>query len=109
IQARNIYEANEYVALTNHQYSPIWIVISDEKFQSLSKKSQEAIEKAASEAQEYEHELAQQEWSEQREFLESEGMKFTTPDASEFREAIKDVYSDYPKLVPYVERIKETR
>ncbi len=109
IYARKIYEVNKYVALTNHQYAPIWVLISEDKYQSLPKDLQEVILNAASEAEAYEAEIAQEEWNEMRSTLENEGVEFTQPDVSGFQEAVKDVYKDFPELVPYVEEIKKSK
>jgi TRAP-type transport system periplasmic protein len=108
IYARKIYEVNKHVALTNHQYAPIWVLISEEKYQSLPKDLQEVILEAAKEAEIYESELAQKEWDEVKQILEKEGVQFTQPDTTEFMEAVKDVYKDFPELVPFVEEIKNS-
>jgi TRAP-type transport system periplasmic protein len=108
IFARNIYEVNKYVALTNHQYAPVWVLISESKFQKLPEELQEIVLEAAKEAEAYEAKIAQEEWDTMRETLEAEGVVYTEPDLAPFKEAVKDVYKDFPDLVPYVEEIMNT-
>ncbi|WP_176223932.1 TRAP transporter substrate-binding protein [Thalassobacillus devorans] len=109
INARNIYEVNDHVALTNHQFSPVWVLISEEKYQGFPEDVQDAIQRASEEAQEYEFELAEEEWAEQKSILEEQGVTFTNPDVSGFREAVESVYEEYPEYESYIKKIKEAK
>ena len=105
IYARNIYEVNKHVALTNHQYAPVWVLISEKKFQQLPEDLQDIVLESAQEAQAFEADIAEEEWSEMRGKLENEGVEYTEIDVAPFKEAVKDVYKEFPELVPYVEKI----
>ena len=105
IHARNVYEVNSHIALTNHQYSLVWVLISESKFRSLPADLQQVILAAAEEAEAYEHEIAKGEWAEMRQTLEDAGVTFTEPDVTGFRAATRDIYRGFPELAPFVEQI----
>jgi tripartite ATP-independent transporter DctP family solute receptor len=108
IYARKVYEANKYVAMTNHQYSLVWVLINEDTFQALPKDLQKVVLDAAKEAEVFEHEIAKQEWAAMQATLESNGVVFTQPDVTGFREATKDVYKSFPELARFVEKIYAT-
>ncbi len=105
IWARKVYEANKYVALTNHQFSLVWVLIAEDTYRSLPDDLKQVVMEAAAEAEEFEHQIALQEWAEMRATLEAQGVVFTEPDVTGLREATKNVYKGFPNLVPIVEKI----
>jgi tripartite ATP-independent transporter DctP family solute receptor len=109
IDKQKITEVNKYIAMTNHQFSPVWVMISEQKYQSLPKELQDVIQKAAKEAEDYERTLAEKEWEEVKKKVEEAKVTFTYPDVTEFEEAVKDIYKQFPELIPYVEAIKSMK
>lgn len=106
IYARQTYEVTPYGALTNHVYASVWLMISEEKYQSLPEEWQQVIDEAAAEAHKFERSLMEEAMTEVMENLEAEGFKITEPDLGPFREAVEPVYQEFPDLAPWVEKIK---
>ena len=53
IYASNFQEVQKYMTLTKHQYEPVYVVISENKWQSMTEAEQEALMEAVVEAQQF--------------------------------------------------------
>ncbi|RBW70943.1 TRAP transporter substrate-binding protein [Bacillus taeanensis] len=113
LRASGWYEVQNYVLESRHMFSPNLYIINSNVWTSLSEEQQQVIEKSAKEAAAYEWELMEQQYAENKTFLEENGMTFITPSAeflSEMEEAVAPLYEDYYKEYPWakdiVERIK---
>ena len=95
IYNQKIYEAQKYLALTGHVYSPSLLLMSNASFDKLSAEDQEIIRQAATEAANYEREQIKAQEDEQIEKLTAEGMEITEPDHKAFQEATKSVYDKF--------------
>lgn len=85
IYSAGLYEVQEYLNLTGHVNSWIYMVIGDEFFQSLPPELQQDVLEAGKLAQQFhEKEFIRQE-EQLRELLLEKGMKFIEPDIEAFR------------------------
>lgn len=89
IQSAGFSEVQDYVNVTEHVYSWIYVVVGNKQFDALDKETQEAVTEAAAEAQEYGMELYQSETEKITEQLKEDGMKFNEVDQDAFAEAMK--------------------
>ncbi|WP_138418106.1 DctP family TRAP transporter solute-binding subunit [Aquibacillus sediminis] len=95
IQTNKFFEAQEYLSLSSHFYGPAQVLISENKWQSLSKEMQEAVQNAMDEARDYERKLLSDKDAEYQESLESEGMKVNEIDVESFQEASEPIWENY--------------
>lgn len=95
IYANKLYEAQKYLAITNHVYSPTMILFSKSVFDGLDPAYQTALLEAAKEAADYERAACEDNESSQIEEMKSYGMDVTYPDVSEFQAAMASVYTKY--------------
>ncbi|GGC84579.1 sialic acid-binding periplasmic protein SiaP [Thalassobacillus devorans] len=89
IQSASFPEVQDYVNVTEHVYSWIYVVVGNEQFNSLDEDMQEAVKEAAAEAQEYGLELYETETAEIEQDLKDQGMEFVEVDQEAFGEAMK--------------------
>ena len=91
IYAAKLYEVQKYLAITNHVYEPMPLVISENFWEGLTKEQQNIIQAAAIEAQTYNRQLIKKQTEEMVSELKEKGMIVTTPDLKLFKEATKTV------------------
>ncbi|MDQ0252922.1 tripartite ATP-independent transporter DctP family solute receptor [Evansella vedderi] len=90
IHSAGFYEVQEYVNVTEHVYSWIYVVVGNEQFATLSDELQQAVLEAAEEAQTYGKELFEEEIQNYIDRLKAEGMTFNEDvDQNAFREAME--------------------
>ncbi|WP_368503116.1 TRAP transporter substrate-binding protein [Alkalihalophilus sp. As8PL] len=90
IHSGGLYEVQEYVNLTEHVYSWIYVVVGNSQFEALSEDLQAAVMEAAEEAKTYGDELFVEEIQNYHDTLEAEGMTFNDDvDQDAFREAME--------------------
>lgn len=90
-----VYEVQKYLAITNHVYEPMPLVINEKFWQSLTSKQRKIVAAAIEEAKEYDRQLIKQQTDEMLEKLGQAGMIITTPDLAPFKEASKDVKNEF--------------
>jgi tripartite ATP-independent transporter DctP family solute receptor len=90
IQAASFHEVQDYVNLTEHVHSWIYLTISELTWSNLSPEDQEAVLEAARRAQEYERGLFVEEEEKLAEELKAEGMEFVEVDKEAFAAKAKD-------------------
>lgn len=95
IYNQKIYEAQKYLALTGHFYSPSLLLMSKASFDKLTAEEQGVIQKAAVEAANYERGQIKAQEDEQVDKLKAEGMEITEPDHTAFQEATQSVYDKF--------------
>lgn len=95
IYNQKIYEAQKYLALTGHFYSPSLLLMSKAAFDKLTPEQQKIIQEAAIEAANYEREQIKKQEDEQVDKLKTAGMEITEPDRAAFQEATKSVYDKF--------------
>jgi tripartite ATP-independent transporter DctP family solute receptor len=90
IQAASFFEVQDYVNLTEHVRSWIYLTISELTWSQLSPEDQEAVLEAARRAQEYERGLFLEEEAKLAEELKAEGMEFVETDTEAFAAKAKE-------------------
>lgn len=108
INSASFYEVQKYVNLTEHVIGWVYIVIGEEKFQSLSDELREVIIKVGKLTQEYHQKLFKAEEQYLREELEKKGMIFQAVDKGAFQDkASRAVKESLPKeLIKIYEEIE---
>ncbi|TMW72290.1 TRAP transporter substrate-binding protein [Alteribacter natronophilus] len=90
IHSGALYEVQEYVNMTEHVFSWIYMVVGNDQLEELSDDLQAAVWEASEEAQEYAADLYVEEIENYHELLEEEGMTFNQDvDQDAFREAME--------------------
>jgi len=109
IETSKIYEVQDYVAFLEDRFAPGPIAISKQKFDSLTKEQQEAVEKAGEYAEPIGREPNQKKIEKARDFLEDEGIEFTEPDQDSFKELTDSVYEKWTPEIgeDLIEEIEE--
>ncbi|MDI3538813.1 MAG: hypothetical protein PWQ13_836, partial [Bacillota bacterium] len=95
IYNQKIYEAQKYLALTGHFYSPSLLLMSKAAFDKLTPEQQEIFREAAVEAASYERDQIKKQEDEQVDKLKAFGMEITEPDRAAFQEATQSVYQKF--------------
>ncbi|ARC88359.1 TRAP transporter substrate-binding protein [Rhodovulum sp. MB263] len=90
IRSANFNEVQDYLNLTDHVRSWIYLTISELTWAKLSPEDQAAVMEAASRAQAYERELFEQSLADDRAWLEEHGMTFVEVDNAAFAAKAKD-------------------
>jgi tripartite ATP-independent transporter DctP family solute receptor len=97
IDKNNVAEVNKNMAITEHVYSTVFIIMSPKSWSSLTPEDQVIFKEAAEEAGLFERELSREMDKEAIATLESEGVKVTYPDKQEFIDASQIVRDSYGK------------
>lgn len=95
IYSNAVYEAQAYLAITNHVYSAAMILFSQQTMNKLTPEQQEILLTAAKEVAAYERGLCEDSEADQIAEMEAGGMQVTHPEIAPFQDAMKDVYVDY--------------
>lgn len=90
IRSASFAEVQDYVNMTDHVRSWIYLTISEQTWGQLSQEDQDAIMEAAATAQEYERELFNESIEADRAYLEDNGMTFNEVDNAAFAAAARD-------------------
>lgn len=110
IDKNNVVEVNKNLAITEHVYSTVYILMSPKTWKSLSEEDQQIFTDTMAEASVSERELSRQMDAEAIETLESKGMVVTYPDKQGFIDAtqsVRDQYgSEYAEIIERVEAAK---
>ncbi|THE11602.1 DctP family TRAP transporter solute-binding subunit [Bacillus timonensis] len=113
LRASGWYEVQSDVLESKHMFSPNIYIINSQFWNSLSKEQQQIIEKASKTAAEYEFELLEKSYEEDKKFLEEHGIQFTTP-SEEFIDDMEkaaqplydEIYQEFDWAEELVEKIK---
>jgi TRAP-type C4-dicarboxylate transport system substrate-binding protein len=94
INSAGFYEVQKYVNLTEHVIGWVYVVIGENKFQSLPKELQEVIINAGKLTQEYHQEIFRAEEKHLLQELERKGMIIQATDKAAFQEKASQVVKD---------------
>lgn len=98
IESNGFYEVQNYLNLTEHVRSWIYVVVGMEQLKALPEDQQEAVKEAAIEAEEYAQDLLEQETEEVSQRLIDAGMQFNEDvETDAFREAMLPALKEYFK------------
>lgn len=95
ILGNNVAEVNKELAITEHVYSSIFFLMSEDAWNALTEEQQQIIQECAKEAGTYEREEQRRQAEEAIVALEEQGMKVTRPDKQEFIDASTEFRREY--------------
>jgi tripartite ATP-independent transporter DctP family solute receptor len=95
IYAAKLYEVQKHLAITNHVYEPMPLVISEKFWKRLTPSEQEVIQRAALESRDFNRQLIKSQTEEMVGKLKAAGMVITTPNLAPFREAASKVREEF--------------
>ncbi|MDC7230667.1 MAG: sialic acid TRAP transporter substrate-binding protein SiaP [Sphaerochaetaceae bacterium] len=99
VESAKFYEVTKYLALTNHVIDSVTPCVNLDKWNSMTKEQQEAVQEAMTIAIEYNDKTRLEAEASLVEFFEGEGLTVTTPDINEFRENVQAAYAANTKMV----------
>lgn len=97
LKASGWYEVQSDVLESKHMFSPNLYIINSKLWNKLTPKQQKAIQEAATASAEYEWELMEQSYEEDKQFLQEKGIKFTSVDEEyrrKLQEAVQPLYDE---------------
>jgi len=97
IYSQAVYEAQQYLAITNHVYSAALILFSQSTMDKLTAEQQQILLDASKEVADYERSLCEDSEAEQIAEMEKAGIEVTYPDVAPFQEALSGVYEEFSK------------
>lgn len=104
------YEVQTDVLESKHMFSPNIYIINSKFFKGLTEKQQKIIKKAAKVSAEYEFELLEKSYEEDKKFLLDNGIKFTEPDENfmkKMEKSTRPVYDQIFKENEWAEELAE--
>ena len=108
IASAKFYEVQQYLNRTAHVRQAIYVVIGEDRFQSLEPAYQQAIQAAADEAQAFERERFLESEAELEQFLKEQGMTFVDTDVSGFKERVKEtIPNQFPEFADDIKAIEQ--
>lgn len=110
IDKNNVVEVNKEMAITEHVYSTVFLVMAPKTWNALTEEDQEILTACMEKANQEERALSRQMDSEAIETLESKGMKITYPDKEELialTQEVRDTYgADYKETLEKIAAAK---
>ncbi|RKF13599.1 TRAP transporter substrate-binding protein [Roseovarius spongiae] len=100
VQSQRFYEVQDYLSLTNHLYTITYLLISEDKFQSLSDEHKQAMLEAGAAAEAHSIELGTTADAEIVGFLEEQGMKVNEADIAAFTDASGAIWTEWAAEQP---------
>lgn len=97
--AQKLYEVQKYLSITRHQLVAGAFIMNDKYFQSLSKKNQRAVLRAATDAISWANAYAEENEKEIMKGFARKGLKIDTPEITPFRKAVKVVHQKFADKV----------
>lgn len=108
IDKNNVVEVNKNMAITQHVYSTVFLIMSPQTWEALTPEDQQIITECMAQANLDERALSRKMDKEALDTLTSKGMKITYPDKKEFIEATEGVREQFGKnYKDTLDRIKE--
>jgi tripartite ATP-independent transporter DctP family solute receptor len=99
---QQVYEVQKYLTTWHYSYDPIFIGISQEKFDSYDAETQDKLRTAAQEAMAYQREISREATETGIAFLKEKGMEIYQPTAGElaaFKQATRPAYEKWAEKV----------
>jgi tripartite ATP-independent transporter DctP family solute receptor len=93
-------EVQKYLSMTDHVYTPAYLVTSAQKWKSMPADVRKGIEEAARETQAYVYKTGAQQDEELLGKLKQAGMKVNDADKAAFRTASKAIYDEFASETP---------
>ena len=110
IDKNNVVEVNKHMAITEHVYSTVYVLMAPKTWNSLTDEDQQVIAECMEEANLAERELSRKMDAEAVSTLEEQGMKVTYPDKTELiaeTQSVRDTYgADYKETLDRIAAAK---
>lgn len=110
LDQNNIEEVNHYLAMTDHNYSAIFIIMSEKSFNKLSPEQQQILRETALEAGKYQREEQRRQAAAAVDNLVKRGMELTRPDNAAIKAKVQGFLDEqmaaYPEIVKVVNEAK---
>ncbi|WP_213422489.1 TRAP transporter substrate-binding protein [Bhargavaea massiliensis] len=97
IYANKLYEVQDYLIMSGHQYSSVPVAVNEEFWQSLSPETQNLLQTTAKEVAQYHRDLVLENEQAMIQELEEAGTIILTPDTEPFRKKAEPVYDSFRK------------
>lgn len=112
ILTNNVAQVNQYLAVTEHAYSTVFLIMSPTTWAALGEEYQQIFMDVMAECSISERELSRQMDAEAIGQLEEQGMSVTYPDKQEFVDAGADLYAkweeEYGDIITQIRNLAET-
>lgn len=113
LDGNNINEVNQYLAMTDHNYSSIFIIFSEKSWKKLSPEQQKIVQDAAREAGKYQREEQRRQAKAAVDNLAKKGMTVTEVNKEEMKAAVADFLKEqkaaYPEIVKVIDNTLATK
>ena len=110
LDGNNINEVNQYLAMTDHNYSAIFIIMSAQSLKKLTPEQQQILQDTAREAGKYQREEQRRQAKAAVDNLAKKGMEVTTVDKEAMKAAVADFLKEqegeYPEIVKIIKAAK---
>ncbi len=107
--ANSTFEVCKYIAVTNHVYSPMCMIMSNKAWDSMTEEDQKIFMECMKEAELHQKELVRAQSAEAEAELKSKGCEITYPELSAFEAAMEPVYGEYPQYTDLINEIKAAK
>lgn len=111
ILTNNVAQVNQYLAVTEHAYSTVFLVMSPTTWANLGTEYQQIFLDVMAECSVSERELSRQMDAEAIGQLEEQGMSTTYPDKQEFLDAAADLYAawteEYGEVISRIQSLAQ--
>lgn len=105
--ANSTFEVCHYIAVTNHVYSPMCMIMSNQTWNSMTEEDQQIFMECLKEAEKYQKELVRAEREIAEQELIDKGCEVSHPDIQAFADRMQPVYDKYPEFSELVDKIHE--
>lgn len=105
--ANSTFEVCHYIAVTNHVYSPMCMIMSNQAWNSMTEEDQQIFMECLKEAEIYQKELVRAESKKAEQELIDKGCEVSHPDIQAFADKMQPVYDKYPEFSDLVNQIHE--
>ncbi|HSP58590.1 MAG TPA: TRAP transporter substrate-binding protein [Halomonas sp.] len=99
IYSQKFQEVQDYLSMTNHVYTPAYVVVSKSHWEDLPEDVRDVLEETAQEVQDFVYETAAQQDEELVSKMEEAGMEVNEPDLQAFIDASGPVYELFDEEV----------
>jgi TRAP-type transport system periplasmic protein len=115
---QRVYEVQKYITPWHYSYDPLFLGVSQQRWDSWDEETQNAVQAAAEEAMQYQIEVSREDTAKGIEFLKEQGMEVYEPTPDEiaaFREATEPAFDTWaekigPELVKlFQDKVEEAR
>lgn len=96
--ANSTFEVCHYIAVTNHVYSPMCMIMSNQAWSSMTAEDQQIFMECMKETESYQKELVRAQKEKAAQELEEKGCEITYPDVTAFADKMQPVYDKYSQF-----------